>query len=156
MTMREAKKITFMYLFTEVMETETSYVLFKVFTANDTTMILEILTRGYWFIDSLTYQNDNSNFVSPPPHVLAKLHILKAWYIEDGWLEWQNASKCQHFQRVYASIYNPDVTTTTSRPIHKSIVASPCAQVRPQNKAHEFPKGIKRDKGHYNVLRDKK
>ena len=51
MTTREAKKITFMYLFTEVMETETSDVLFKVFTANDVTMI----------------------------HLLAKLHILKAW-----------------------------------------------------------------------------
>ena len=69
----------FMYLFTEVMETETNDVLFIVFTANDVTMIHEILTMSKEAIDSLTYQNDNSNFVSPPPHVLTKLHILKAW-----------------------------------------------------------------------------
>ena len=78
MTTREAKKITFKHLLTNVMETDENDVLFRIFAENNITMIHKILTMSKEAIDLLKYEK-NGVSISPPAHVLAKLHIIKAW-----------------------------------------------------------------------------
>ena len=59
------------------METDENDVLFKNFSENNITMIHEILTMSKEAIDLLTYEIDSIS-ISPPAHVLEKLHIIKA------------------------------------------------------------------------------
>lgn len=146
------------------METDENDVLFQIFSENNITMIHEILTMSKEAIDSLTYEKEGVS-VSPPAHVLAKLHILKAWnahLLEAHGLkvvDWNDnlLVNTDQFDEFRLSIYNPDVLPTPPvRPARKPASVDVRNKIKPQNLAQEFRKGIKRDKGHYNVLRDEK
>ena len=79
MSTRNSRKASFTRLFKEVMDTEEDDTIYNVFSANSITMIHEILTMSKDDINGLMFPSKDELLVSPPPHVLAKLHILKAW-----------------------------------------------------------------------------
>ena len=79
MSTKKSRKASFTRLFKEVMDTEEDDTIYNVFSANSITMIHEILTMSKDDINGLMFLSKDGLLVTPHPHILAKLHILKAW-----------------------------------------------------------------------------
>ena len=163
MSTRNSRKASFTRLFKEVMDTEEDDTIYNVFSANSITMIHEILTMSKDDINGLMFPSKDGLLVSPPPHVLAKLHILKAWntYLLQEYelkiIDWDNQDMINEeaYNQFRASIYNPD-STPTALPLRKPPPVAAKAPAKSHSAAAEFRKGIKRDKSHYTVLSDEK
>ena len=96
------------------MDTEEDDLIYKIFSANSITMIHEILTMSKDDINGLTFTTKDGVQVSPPPHILAKLHILKAWntYLLEEYnlkiIDWDNKAMINEeaYNQFRVSIYN--------------------------------------------------
>ena len=164
MSTRKARKESFVRLFKDIMDTEADDPIHNVFSSNSITMIPEILVMSRENINGLTYQADDGTTITPPSHVLAKLHILKAWnnYLlqENGLkvIDWDDTNLVNEdaYDEFRLSIYNPDDVLNTTPPHRKSNISAAKNSEKKHSAAAEFRKGIKRDKSHYTILSDEK
>ena len=132
MSTRKARKESFVRLFKDIMDTEADDPIHNVFSSNSITMIPEILVMSRENINGLTYQADDGTTITPPSHVLAKLHILKAWnnYLlqENGLkvIDWDDTNLVNEdaYDEFRLSIYNPDDVLNTPPPHRKSNISA--------------------------------
>ena len=166
---REAQKKAFEHLLTNVIQLDKDDILRKVLTTYGITTISQVLIMKSDSIDGLDYhEKDSTVSKNTPAHVIAVLHILKAWnaYLLQTYqlkiVDWEDESYVnpEEYMEFCLNIFNPDMDTgsviqSPSKPPPSSSPVS-TVKVRKTDLAHEFRKGVKRDKSHYTVLKDEK
>ena len=158
---REAQKKAFAHLLTKVIQLDKDDILRKVLTTHDITTILQVLIMKSDSIDGLDYRDEDSNVLkNTPAHVIAVLHILKAWnaYLLKNYqlkiADWEDESYVnpEDYMEFCLNIFNPDMDTDSiiQSPSKSPPSPSPASTVKVRNTdlAHEFRKGIKSDKLH--------
>ena len=165
---REAQKKAFEHLITNVIQLDKDDILYKVLHTHSITTISQVLTMKCDSIDGLDYLDDTNKMQPTPAHIIPVLHILKSWntYLLQTYqlkiVDWEEDSYVnpEDYMEFCLNIFNPDVDTSSviispTKPAITPLPPSP-AKARKSDLAHEFRKGIKRDKSHYTVLKDEK
>ena len=76
---REKQKQAFEHLLTNVIQLDEDDILRKVLHTHSIITISQVLIMKSDSIDGLDYLDDNNKAQRTPAHVIAVLHILKAW-----------------------------------------------------------------------------
>ena len=166
---REKQKQSFKHLLKKIfVQLYPDDILHKVLTTHNITTISNVLIMKSDSIDSLNYLDETGLEQNTPAHVIAVLHILKAWnsYLIRTYqmkiVDWEDETfvNPEEYMEFCLNIFNPDVATSSviaspSKPI-STPVSSPFSKDRKIDLAHEFRKGVKKDKSHYIILKDEK
>ena len=168
---RESQKKAFNHLLTNVIQLDKDDILRKVLSTHGITTISQVLIMKSDSIDGLDYrEQDGAALEHTPAHVIAVLHILKAWNayllqtLQLKIVDWEDESYVNpgDYMEFCLNIFNPDMDTgsviqsPSKSPFNPSPSPSSNVKVRKADLAHEFRKGVKRDKSHYTVLKDEK
>ena len=168
---RESQKKAFEHLLTNVIQLDKDDILRKVLSTHGITTISQVLIMKSDSIDGLDYrEQDGAALERTPAHVIAVLHILKAWNayllqtLQLKIVDWEDESYVNpgDYMEFCLNIFNPDMDTgsviqsPSKPPSNPSPSPSSNVKVRKADLAHEFRKGVKRDKSHYTVLKDEK
>ena len=165
---REAQKKAFEHLLTNVIQLDADDILRKVLHTHSITTVSQVLIMKSDSIDGLDYRDKDNATQHTPAHVIAVLHIIKAWntHLLQTYqlkiVDWEDDSYVNpdDYMEFCLNIFNPDVDTSSvivspSKPASIPLPTSP-VKVRKVDLAHEFKKGVKRDKSHYTILKDEK
>ena len=117
---RESQKKAFDHLLTNVIQLDKDDILRKVLSTHGITTISQVLIMKSDSIDGLDYrEQDGAALEHTPAHVIAVLHILKAWNtylvqtLQLKIVDWEDESYVNpgDYMEFCLNIFNPDMDT---------------------------------------------
>jgi hypothetical protein len=166
------KKQVFDRLFKEVFELEDDDPLILAISEKGTPSISHVLEFSEQEIDALAITQADGTVKSVPSHCKSLIRILQSWnmYLIDqlgvrriDWLDNDNINVGE-FGDFRSAVYDPNAPTRKSMYNHLASTPNPGSGIfsgsgyssSKSSPAAEFRRGVKRDKGHYSTMKDKK